>query len=181
MQNLHILAFVWKCFSSVITKRRQALLHYLIIQPTRDSSSLSLSLFLFISFSFCLLPPLPLLHTHPLSSNSLGGSQGSNWQASRETERKEMARERERGRERQWNLREERSWHQSTLFSLFAMFPIFAFFNPPTIPSTASLLPPSALLFSLWRSRQIKIQLTDVWLTLGHTIRSHKLFDHNSI
>lgn len=60
VKNLHILAFVGRCFSSVITKRRQALLHYLIIQPTRDSSSLSFSSSHFPSVCY---PPSTAPHT----------------------------------------------------------------------------------------------------------------------
>lgn len=129
MENLHILAFVGRCFSSVITKRRQALLHYLIIQPTRDSSSLSL--FHFISFSLCLspslrcsthilYPPIPLVAAKALTDKL-------------------------QGRQREKEMARERSWHQSTLFSLFAMFPIFAFFTPPS--STSSLFPSVCLAF----------------------------------
>lgn len=115
-------AHLWGDVSVVSSQKGdKALLHYLIIQPTRDSFSLS-SHFLSVCY-----PPLFL--THPLPSNSLGGSQGSNWQASRETERKRNCKS-ERARERQWYMK-KRAWHQSTYFSLFAMFPIFAFLPPP--------------------------------------------------
>lgn len=167
--------------SVVSSQRWQALLHYLIIQPTRDSSL----------FSLCLLPCFCVCFLcsmqHPLPSNSLGGSWGPNWQASRETgEKKEW-------QERQWQwykeavIKAEKTLAPKYIFlalchvSYFRCLYHYRRLSPPASTPTPLLLPPPDLLFSLLRSGRIKIQLTDVWLTLRHTICSHKLFDHNSI
>lgn len=161
---------VWGDVSVVSSQREDK--HYYITSLFNPPVTLPLS---HLIFSLSVTLP-PLLHAHPLPSNSLGGSRGSNWQASRETERKRNGK-RERGRGKQWYKKKD----PGTRVHIFRSLPcsLFSLSVPP--PSTSLLLPPSALLFSLWCSRQIKIQLTDVWLTLGHTIRSHKLFDHNSI
>lgn len=132
-----------------------------------------------ISFSLCLLlclscsthilyPPIPLVASKTLTDKLQGRQRKRNGKRENEVERGS-------------DIRKEKSaWHHSTYFSLFAMFPIFAFITPlPSHFLAASTLP--VLLFSPWRSRQIKIQPADVWLTLGHTICSHKVFDHNSI
>lgn len=84
-------------------------------------------------------PPKPLsllysvihclfLHTHSLLFNFPGGSQSSELKASRETGRKEIV-----DRKREAVIYKNNiflSWHQSTLFLLFAMFPIFIFLFP---------------------------------------------------
>lgn len=118
-----ICTFVGRCFSSVITKRRQSIItlpHY----STHPWLFLAL-----ISFSLCLLPclpcsshilypPIPLVAAKALTDKLQG----------RQRE-KEMAREKEI--ERGSDIWKKRPWHQSTYFSLFAMFPIFAFFTTP--------------------------------------------------
>lgn len=94
MGNLHILAFAGDVL--VVSSQRGDKHDYIssLFKPpvTLPPSHLIFSLSVTLSL---------LLPAHPLPSNSLGGSQDSNWQASRETEKKKW-KEREWGRERQW-------------------------------------------------------------------------------
>lgn len=83
-----------------------------------------------ISFSFCLLlclscstrilyPPIPLVAAKALTDKLQGIQRKRN-------------RKRENEVEKGSDIRKEKSaWHHSTYFSLFAMFPIFAFITPP--------------------------------------------------
>lgn len=121
---------VGRCFSSVNTKRRQALLHYLIIKPTRDSSSL------FISLSLCLLPslhrsthilspPIPLVAAKALTDKLQGRQR-----------KRDGKRERERGRERQWYTKKKKKIILAPEYIVFALCHVsyFRFLYPPPPP-----------------------------------------------
>lgn len=92
--------------------------------------------FLFISFAHF---PFFCYSTDIL--NSLGGSWGAYWYASRETKKKEYGKI-DKVRAVGWGS-DLQSWHQSALFSLFAMGLIFTIFAPtstPPAPNICSLL-----------------------------------------
>lgn len=131
-------------FSSIITKRRQALLpHYSTYFPC-----------FFISLSLC---QLPSLHYSIHILNSLGDSQGSNWNASRENKKKKrrwQQSERERCGGRQW----------CTILAPHCCISLPCFLFSVSLPSSLLQFLTSPSLFGLQHSWLIKIQLTDVWL-----------------
>ncbi len=133
--------------------------HYYITSLFNPPVTLPLSLSLHLTFSLSvthppllhiLYPPIPLVAAKALTDKLQG----------RQRE-KEMAREREKEVERGSDIQKEKD--PGTRVHCFRSLPCFLFSLSLTpLPFTSSLLPPSALLFSLRRSRQIKIQLTDV-------------------